>query len=91
MRQIELEDELRVRFPARSEDFNEGVEVGVAAAMMAAGTPWFSRSLSGNALAQVDALARKLRYRLTAGQREGDRIEVFFETTASKPALRVVR
>jgi hypothetical protein len=90
MRQIELEDELRVRFPARSEDFNEGFEVGAAAAMMAARTPYFTRWLSGRALAQAEALARSLRYRMKVLREDGDRKEVAFQTTAARPALKVV-
>ena len=91
MRHIELEEHLRVRFPTRSEEFNEGVEVGVVAAMMAAGMPGFCRWLSRNAASQVEELARRLGYRITEQQRKGDRAEIAFQATFVRPALRVVR
>ena len=91
MRHIELEEHLRVRFPTRSEEFNQGVEVGVVAAMMTAGTPSFCRWLSRNATSQVEELARRLGYRITEQQRKGDRAEIAFHATFVRPALRVVR
>ena len=66
MRRIHVEDGLSVRFPGRSEEFNEGVEIGMLAVLMSSGQRGFTRWLSPANLEQARAIADRMGYRLTA-------------------------
>ena len=58
MRHIHLDDGLRLRFPARSEDFDQGVEIGMVAVLMDQGMREFSRWISRGNLGQIEAIAK---------------------------------
>jgi hypothetical protein len=61
MRSIYVEHGLRVSFPGRDEEFDQGVEMGIAIALMAAGhnfTVW----LSTDNLEQANELAARMNF-----------------------------
>jgi len=66
MQYIHVTDELRIRFPNRSSDFDVGVEVGVLAALMTLPLPHFTRRISADAAVQAGPLAEKLGYALSS-------------------------
>jgi hypothetical protein len=89
MRQIEVEPGLNVRFPHREEAFDEGLEVGLLAAMMCQGVVRFTRTVAASSVAQIEALAKPLGYRVVADV-AGERAEVVLCSTALRPRLRLV-
>jgi hypothetical protein len=66
MRQIEILDDVRVRFPGRGPDFDLGIEVGAICVLMAQAEPVIRRSVSAEALEQLRPLAQRFRYVLVA-------------------------
>lgn len=101
MRLITIADGVTVRFPTRSQDFDEGVEIGVIAGLMASGIARFDVRVARETLEQARSLAEGFGYRVATGggaggafdgsAREGDEIVVTFLTGAQKPRLQVVR
>lgn len=91
MRKIEVEPDLRVRFGGRGAEFDDGVEVGIVAAQMAAGLRRISRSVGAGLVPQLEALARSLSYRLrvSAGDTDGA-VVIEAERTDQRPQLRVI-
>lgn len=90
MRKIEIEDDLKIRFPRRAPDFDDGVEVGVMAALMATGIPRFTRTVYPTVVAPVRALAAKLGYRVVTTPEPDGRATLFVESASIRPHLRVV-
>jgi hypothetical protein len=90
MQHIDLSEGVRIRFPGRSEDFDQGVEIGILAVLMDLGEREFSRWVSAANLDQIRALARQLRYQVVEGARIGDRIQVILRSGAARPNLRLV-
>jgi hypothetical protein len=90
MRHIMLGDELRLRFPGRSAEFDDGVEIGALAAAMDMGQLEFRSSLSPGNLDQARALAAPLGYHMVEGARHGDSVEVTFRSKSIRPALKLV-
>jgi hypothetical protein len=92
MRHIHLDDGLRLRFPGRSEDFDQGVEIGMVAVLMDQGIPEFSRWISRSNLSQIEAIAKQMSYRIEHGGSNEDWVDVTFlhSTAKSKPKLRLV-
>ena len=90
MHHIHLTEGTRLRFPARSADFSEGVEIGMLAVLMDLGTREFSRWISSENLDQARALARQLGYHLVEGGADGEWVEVVFRTGVARPQLRLV-
>jgi hypothetical protein len=90
LRQIELEDALTIRFATQSEDFDRGVEVGMIAAMMAAGVSRFERSVAADVVEPVRALAAKMSYRVTSFDLTGERARLVISCSSFRPALRIV-
>jgi hypothetical protein len=89
MRRIHLTDDVTLRFPQRSEDFDEGVELGILAAAMGFGTidhAWIGRG----SREQARALAEKMGYRVVEGQSAGDWIEITFRPQSTRPKLTLV-
>ena len=89
MRKIEILADLRVRFPHRVGEFDEGVEVGVIATLMALGEGKIRRRISRASVIQLRPLAEHFRYRITT-QPLGDSVEVTLEPTYRRPLLRIV-
>ena len=69
MRHIHLTEGLRLRFPGRGEEFDQGVEIGVLAVLMDMAIPNASRWIATANLEQARALAEKMDYRIAEGIR----------------------
>ena len=92
MRHIHLDDGLRLRFPGRSEDFDQGVEIGMIAVLMDQGLSEFSRWISRPNLSQVEAIAKQMGYRIEESGDDTEWVEVTFLYGAAKakPKLKLV-
>lgn len=90
MYHIQLAEGLRLRFPARSIDFDQGVEVGILTALMSQEPSEFSHRISKANLGQVRAVADQFGYRLVEGEAAEDFVELTFYSRAARPRLRVV-
>ncbi len=91
MRKIEIEPALTVRFGGRGAEFDDGVEVGIVAAQMAAGLGRIVRTMSGQAVPQVQSLGRSMGYRVEITDHLADgRAVIEAEPTSQRPRLRVV-
>ena len=89
MRHIHVEDGLRLRFSGRSEDFNQGVEIGVLCAGMAAGQREFTLTLASDTVEQARALAARMKYRVHVVHADETWAEVMF-LTGGRPRLSLV-
>jgi len=90
MHHIHLAEGMRLRFPARSVDFDQGVEIGIVAALMSQDLTEFTRRISRDNLGQVRALVEQFGYRLVEGAEDGDFVEINFLSRAARPRLRLV-
>ncbi|HEY8564305.1 MAG TPA: hypothetical protein VIL65_02310 [Beijerinckiaceae bacterium] len=90
MRHITIADGLRLRFPNRSEQFDQGVEIGALAVLMDLGTREFDRWIAQGNLEQARSLAEKLGYRVVEGPVDDGFVHVTLRTGAARPALRLV-
>ncbi|TXM98674.1 hypothetical protein FV242_27965 [Methylobacterium sp. WL64] len=90
MRHIQIEPGLRLRFAGRDEAFNEGVEIGLLAANMAAHAGEFTATLASTTLPQARTLAGGLSYRVHVVEDDGTWAKVIFLTGSRRPKLRLV-
>jgi hypothetical protein len=90
MRHIHLDEGLRLRFPGRSEEFDQGVEIGMLAVLMDQGGIEFTRWISRANLDQARALAKQLGYHTVEGNGDRDWVNLTFRQSQAKPALRLV-
>ena len=90
MRHIHLADGLRLRFPGQSEEFDQGVEVGMVAALMEGELREFARWISARNLEQVRSLAEKLGYRLIEGASDDGWTHATFRFGQARPQFRLV-
>jgi hypothetical protein len=90
MRHIHIEPGLRMRFAGRDEVFNEGVEIGLLAANMAAHVGEFTATLATTTLVQARALAEGLNYRVHIVEDDGTWAQIMFLTGRRRPKLRLV-
>ena len=90
MRDIHVEAGLRLRFPGQGEDFDDGVEVGIAAGLMAAAETTFVQSISDRNLEQLRDLAAAMRYRLIVLAQNEGYAQVQFCQTRLRPKLSLV-
>jgi hypothetical protein len=90
MRHIHLTDGLRLRFPGRGEEFDQGVEIGVLAVLMDMATPNVSRWIATANLEQARALAQKMDYRIAEGASEEGWTHVTLRRGPVRPQLRLV-
>ena len=95
MRHIHLSDDMRVRFPARSEEFDLGVEIGVIAALMEAHMREFTRRVSPANLDQARALADKMGFRVLHAPvadepAEQEWVDITFRHGQARPSLKLV-
>jgi hypothetical protein len=90
MRHIEIGEGLRIRFPERGAEFDEGVEIGMVAALMEADLREFRRTVAATTVPQARELAARLGYRLLEGESEAGRTELLFRSGRVRPQLRVV-
>lgn len=90
MRTIHLDEGLRVRFPGREGEFNDGFEIGAIAGLMSLDHTEISRRLSSGIVEQAEILAGKLGYHLAGQQADGDTVQVTFRVGRARPKLRLV-
>lgn len=91
MRKIHLDQEIRVRFPQRNAEFDDGVEVGMLAALMTLGDPVITRFVSERCLEQLQTLAPRLSYRVgSEPSLEAGLCKVTLTSSAVRPKLRIV-
>lgn len=91
MRHIQVEDGLRLRFPGRGEDFDEGVEIGLLIASLAGGGTEFARRISSPNIEQARDVARQFGYRARIVDVDGAFSELSFFIGRRRPALTLVR
>ena len=90
MHHIHLAEGMRLRFPARNTDFDQGVEIGIIAALMSQDLMEFTRKISSENLGQMRALVEQFGYRLIEGAEDGEFVELKFYSRNARPRLRVV-
>lgn len=90
MRHIHVEQGLRLRFSGRSEEFDQGVEIGLLCAGMAAGQREFTLTLASDTLEQARALAARMNYRVHVVHTDETWTEVMFLTGTRRPKLSLV-
>jgi hypothetical protein len=91
MRFIEIQPDLRVRFPGQSEEFSLGVEVGVLATLMSGDLREFTHMISPLNVDQVRELAERFGYQIFVGVSAEEKVCVTLARGFRKPALRLVR
>jgi hypothetical protein len=79
-----------VRFPGRTEEFDQGVEIGILAVLMDFGAPEITRPIASTNLEQARALADKLGYRLLEGVSADGLTTVILHRAQTRPALKLV-
>jgi hypothetical protein len=90
MRHIHLTDGLRLRFPGRGEDFDQGVEIGILAVLMDMAVPSLSHRIATANLEQARALAQKMDYRIVEAGSEDGWTHVTARRGPARPQLRLV-
>jgi hypothetical protein len=90
LRKIEVVAGLNLRFSGRDAEFDQGVEVGLVLAGMAAGQRRIERQVASDTLEQLRMLAQKLGYRLSRAEIRNDEASVLLEPVTERPALRLI-
>ncbi len=90
MHHIHLAEGVRLRFPARSVDFDQGVEIGMLAVLMSQDSTEFVRRISSANMGQARALAEQFGYRMVEGAAEDDWVDLTFYSRTARPRLRIV-
>jgi hypothetical protein len=91
MRQIEVLDGVRVRFPGRDDEFDLGVEIGAATVLMALGEPVIERRVRAECVEQLRPLAERFGYRLVGGESdEQAEVEITLFHASRRPKLKLV-
>jgi hypothetical protein len=89
-RKIHLDDDCTLRFPGRSEDFADGVEVGILAAQMDLGIAPLVRRVGVDNIEQVRVIASRLGYRLTIAETDEEAVTINLQREGARPRLRLV-
>jgi len=84
MRSIYVEDGLRVSFPGRGEEFDRGVEMGIAIALMAAGQD-FTVWLSADNIEQANELAARMNFHTVPLGECGESRQIAFRRGSRDP------
>jgi hypothetical protein len=84
MRSIYVEDGLRVSFPGRDEEFDQGVEMGIAIALMAAGQD-FTVWLSADSIEQASELAARMNFHTVTLGECGESRQIAFRRGSRGP------
>ena len=90
MRHIHVAEGLRLRFPGRNEDFDQGVEIGMLALLMDLGGSEFRRWISTANLDQARALAKQLGYHVVECGSDGEWTELVFRFGQARARLKLV-
>jgi hypothetical protein len=91
MREIHVEEDLRLRFPGRGEEFDQGVEIGLLIAAMASGQTELSLRIAAANLDQAQALATRMGYRVRVEARDTFWADISCCTGRIRPKLTLVR
>ena len=79
-----------MRFPTRGDEFDDGVEIGLAIARMASGETSIPASVGEASVEQLRALARRLNYRVEAEDSDGRLVTLMLAPVSKRPRLRLV-
>lgn len=90
MRRIYVEEGLNVRFPGRSEDFAQGVEIGIALALLSSAQSNVTLWMSSETLEQVQALCCKMGFRSVVRASEGGASKITLMRGRARAELRLV-
>lgn len=90
MRKIEIIDQVKLRFPGRTEEFDIGLEVGAVSVLLAQGVGLIERQLSHEATEQLRPLAERFGYTLIAVEESAAVMTVTIAHKSRRPMLRVV-
>lgn len=90
MRQIHLAEGTRLQFRRRTEEFDQGVEIGMIVMLMDLGTSDFTRWISTVNLDLTRTLAKKMGYDLVEGFPNGGLTEVTLRQGRPRPKLELV-
>jgi hypothetical protein len=90
MRKIEIIEDVKLRFPGRSAEFDTGVEVGAVSVLLAQGVLAVQRELSREATEQLRPIAEKFGYTIRASNCEAEISAVSIVPKQRRPLLRVV-
>jgi len=90
MRYIHVDEGFRLRFKGRTEEFDQGVEIGIAAVLMDQGNLEFTRRFSKQNVEQVRSLAERMGYHVIEAEDEGEWVDLVFRSSAVRPKLRLV-
>lgn len=91
MWKINIQDDLRISFPARDAAFSEGVEIGMLATLMSMGKTEFSRVVSARGLEQARRLGEKLGYHLVESEpTEQGFVRLTFRDRTQRAKLKIV-
>jgi hypothetical protein len=90
MRHIQIENGLKLRFPARSEDFDQGVEIGILAVLMTSAQTGFTQRISATNLEQARSLAEKMGFHLIVASSNADWTEIILRSGRARPKLTLV-
>lgn len=90
MRHIHLAEGLRLQFPRRTEEFDQGVEIGMIAMLMDLGTQDFTRWISTANLELTRSLAKKMGYHLVEGPTDTGLTKVTLRVGRARPKLQLV-
>lgn len=91
MRSIDVEDNLRLRFPERDDHFDDGVEVGMIVSLMAMAMPRINRVVSARVIEQLRSLGARMGYRLMIEDQQADCASIALVSTGIRPTLKLVR
>jgi hypothetical protein len=78
------------RFPDRSDDFAEGVEIGILALLLSSGERGLTHRISTRVVEQAQDIAAKMGYRLTKGPGDASMTEIILRTAPARPTLTLV-
>ncbi|MCB8820230.1 hypothetical protein [Microvirga rosea] len=90
MRHIHLDNGLRLRFPGRGEDFDQGVEIGMLAVLMDSQQREFTRRIASANVDQVRAIAKQMGYHVVEDQADGEFVDLIFRHSTARPQLKLV-
>jgi hypothetical protein len=90
VREIHLDEGCWMRFPGRSAEFRDGVEIGILAALMDTRAAKIARWIAAENVDQARALAERLGYRITVRDGEDGWRHLTLEEGARRPMLRLV-
>jgi len=91
MRRLEILNDLYLKFPGRSAEFDLGVEIGALSVLMAQGEAMVCRQLTAEGVEQLRPLAERFGYNIVATEAEGGLVDVtIVHRRYGRPKLRVV-